>query len=264
MSRENLPAARPLLEECLSLSKKLGNRHFLTTNYFNLGTIDYLENSWDEAAFNFAESLRIAEEMGNKTMISCSLDGFAALAAACGNFEQSARIAGAAESLREAIGYEPEPAEEIFREKYLSRTRAALAPADFTAAYESGRGLDLSESIALTETTAFHFTTAFDENTAEIIIDNRRISRIVIEEEEEARSGEEDNNRFLGFFPFLPFSLSPLFTFSDNRRLRLVQPSDAFFIRRAVCTKQHPSTDDQRQSRACRPFARRKIICIYD
>jgi len=149
MCRGNLPAARPLLEECLALSKKLGSERISTTVYFNLGTIDYLEAFYESAAYNFAESLRIAEEMGNKTMIACALDGFAALAAACGNHEQSTRLAGAGAALREEIGCRLEPAEESFREKYLAKTRAVLNEKEAALLYEQGRAMNLEEAVIL-------------------------------------------------------------------------------------------------------------------
>ncbi len=182
MSRENLSAARPLLEECLKLSKKLVHNKLLTVTYFNLGTIDYLENLYETAAFNFTESLRIALEMNNKTIISCALDGFAALAVKSGNVTQSAKLSGAAESLRESIGYQIEPAEEIFRAKYLLKTRAALSLQDFTKAYEAGRRLDFAESIVLTEFRTFDFADDSDEETSEIIIETHEFSRIIIED----------------------------------------------------------------------------------
>jgi predicted ATPase len=153
MCRGNLPAARRLLEECLALSKKLGSERISTTVYFNLGTIDYLETFYESAAYNFAESLRIAEEMGNKTMIACALDGFAALAAACGNHEQSTRLAGAGAALREEIGCPLEPAEESFREKYLAKTRVVLNEKEAALLYEEGRAMNLEEAVILAKRT---------------------------------------------------------------------------------------------------------------
>jgi predicted ATPase/DNA-binding winged helix-turn-helix (wHTH) protein len=186
----NYSSARPLFEESLLLSKKLGGKRLLSIVHFNLGTIDYFNNEAEAASFNFAESLRIAQEMGNKLLISCAFDGFAALAAGNGNHLQSAKLAGAADFLRETIGYTVEPAEEIFREKYLTTARAALNPQDFTVAYETGRSLNFNESIALTKVRTFDFSDVSDENTSNIIIETHQISRIVIEEEIEDVSNE--------------------------------------------------------------------------
>ena len=183
MSRENPVSARPLLDECLTLSKKLGNKRLLSNTYLNLGIVYFLENEYDAAALKFSESLQTAQAMDDKKTISYTLDGFAALAAKSGNAEQSAKLAGAAETLRESVDYQIEPAEEIFREKYMAATRAALAPKDFTAAYKIGRSLDFSESIALTKIATFDFSDAFGENVSEIIIETRQISRIIIEKE---------------------------------------------------------------------------------
>ncbi len=183
MSRENLSAAQPLLEECLTLSKKLGNNKLLTVTYYNLGTIDYFDRSYQAANFKFSESLRIAEELSNLTMISCSLDGFAALAASSKNPERSARLAGAAESLRESIGYKIEPAEEIFCEKYLTKVRAQLDKKTFAALYEQGRRMNSGEAVALAISPK---TNEIDGEThyqpTEIIIENHSFSRVLVEE----------------------------------------------------------------------------------
>lgn len=191
MSKQNPSAARPLLEECLSLSQKLGNNRLLTTTRFNLGTIDCLEKRYETAAANFAESLRIAEEMGNKTMISCSLDGFAAIAAAQGNAEQSATLAGAAENLRESIGYKNEPAEEIFINDYLTKVRRSLDEKSFVTAFLQGRRLNLSEAVALAD------NSFFDGQINEIIIETHKFERIIIEEETDESDYEIKQINFL-------------------------------------------------------------------
>jgi predicted ATPase len=186
MSRENLSVARPLLEECLTLSKKLAHKKLLTVTYFNLGTINYFENSFETANFNFAESLQIAEEMGNTTMISCALEGFAALAVKSRNPAQSAKLAGAAESLRESIGYYIEPAEEIFRNNYLAETRASLDEKQFAALYANGLEMNSNEAVALAFNQNLPEKIEFDANENdylnEIIIENHTIERITIEE----------------------------------------------------------------------------------
>ncbi len=138
---------------------------------------------YESAAFNFAKSLRIAEEMGNKMMISCALDGFAALAIKNGNAEQSAKLAGAAENLRESIGYQIEPAEEIFRANYLKKVCTALNEKKFAALYEQGKTMNLDASIAFVKVFDSEFISDFDAETVEIVIENHSFSRIIIEEE---------------------------------------------------------------------------------
>lgn len=149
MCRGNFAAARPPLEESLELAHKIDDKRILTPVYFNLGVIDYFEGAYTSAAFNFGESLRIAELIGSLVMIACVLDGAGALAGVERNFEDSARLAGAADALREQVGCGLEPAEEAFREKYLAETRAAFDEEAMAANYETGRSTSLDESVTL-------------------------------------------------------------------------------------------------------------------
>jgi len=182
----NWSAARPPIEECLAISKKLDNKRILMTVHFNLGTIDYFENFYEASAFNFAESLRIAREMGNITFVSYALDGFAALAATGENYAKSAKLSGTAERLREEINYKIEPAEEIFREKYLAKTRAALDEKSFALLYAQGRALNSEEVSALAKQLINVRDTGevfdFNEMIEEIIVENHSFSRVIIEE----------------------------------------------------------------------------------
>ncbi|MBK8467513.1 MAG: winged helix-turn-helix domain-containing protein [Chloracidobacterium sp.] len=195
MCKGNHSAARVFLEECRVLSEKLGDRPVQTTIYYNLGAIDYFEGLYQKAALKFARSLRICKEMGFKSMMSCALDGFAALAAVGGNFELSARLAGVVDSLRESISYNNEPAEEAFRDDYLTKVHTALDENEFAAQYELGKTMNLDEALGLVvkrprledgqspdyghQNGDFYLT---DELT-EVVIQTRRISRVIIEEE---------------------------------------------------------------------------------
>jgi predicted ATPase/DNA-binding winged helix-turn-helix (wHTH) protein len=181
MTKGDFLAARPPLEECLQLAKKLGNDRLLTTTHYNLGTIDYHENKYHSAAFNFTESFRIARQMNDKTMISCSLDGFAALAAVEKNYELAAKLSGAAENLREEIGFQIEPAEEIFRHDYLTKIHRALDEKTFHALYEQGKTADVNETAALL--LKENFSAGNQNEFSEIIIETHSIERIIIEEE---------------------------------------------------------------------------------
>ena len=93
-------------------------------------------------------ALKTGNELGNKITISCSLDGFGAIAADRGGFDLAARLSGAAENLRESIGYNIEPAERVFRNDYLVKVRDAMAADAFEAEYERGCGLSLEDVLA--------------------------------------------------------------------------------------------------------------------
>lgn len=148
LCRGNLKSARTFFIECLELAVKHDAKRVQTVIYYNLGTVEFFEKRLDAAAANFIVSLRLAREIGWSTMIWCALEGFAALAVKNGAAEQSAFLAGAAEGLREKIGYLQEPAEEKFRELFLTETRAKLSEEKFSALYANGRAANLDEIIA--------------------------------------------------------------------------------------------------------------------
>ncbi len=175
MCQGNLAAARPLLEDCRSRLGLSEDKRLIMTVCNNLGMLDYHEGLYEAATSNFVEVLRIARETNNKIFISYALDGFAAIAGRSENAAQSAKLAGAAEYLRESIGYHIEPAEKTFRETYLSKVRSALNGHSFIAAYENGKILDLNEAVVLAEGSIVELDT-------EIIIETRKFERITIEE----------------------------------------------------------------------------------
>ena len=142
-------AARPLFEESLKISRRLGTKQFVCAILANLGAVTFAEGDYGAARHHFKEALATAQEMGNRTVVSLSLDGFAALAAERGDPDCAAQLAGAAEHLRESIGYEIEPADLSFREKYFSKLRAALSEVDLSASFERGRKLKPEEAVSL-------------------------------------------------------------------------------------------------------------------
>ena len=89
------------------------------------------------------------EIVGDKISISCLLDGLAALAVLRGETELAAKLAGAAERLRESINYNIEPAERRFRDAYVASLRTMLSEDDFSRAYGQGCKLKLDECVAL-------------------------------------------------------------------------------------------------------------------
>ena len=179
MCRGNFSAARPLLEECRSRLKTFENKRLMMTVYNNLGMLEYHEDSYQAATSNFAEVLKIARETNNKVFIAYALDGFAALAGRSENPAKSAELAGSAECIRETIGYHIEPAEEIFRDKYLSSLRSELDEKSFNAAYQIGQTLAEEEAVALAES----LYSESDWLDHEITIETYKFERVIIEEE---------------------------------------------------------------------------------
>ncbi|QYO66574.1 tetratricopeptide repeat protein [Leptolyngbya sp. 7M] len=134
--------ARKLFEEASQLFRTMDRKVALGDSLNNLGTSRFLTNDPIAANESFAEAARIAIDIGNKITLSHSLDGFGALRTAESNFHEAAKLAGAAESLRESLGYKNEPAELAFRESYLEKVRHRLSREDFESAYAEGVSSD--------------------------------------------------------------------------------------------------------------------------
>ncbi len=188
----NQSAARRLLEESLWILRKFGNKEAISNNLNNLGGVALEAGDFDAAQTYFTEALEMARAVGNKVNITDALSGFAALAANRGEAEKAVQLSGAAENLRQSIGYEREVCERRFCDSYMTKARRALDGKIFAEAFEQGKVLNLGEVVALahnstTENGSYgeQMKEAFSEfgEQTEIIIENHSFSRIIIEEE---------------------------------------------------------------------------------
>jgi non-specific serine/threonine protein kinase len=131
--------ARSYYEESLASHRRMGHSGGGSLTLCNLGAA-LVENGDAEAAMAcYHEALPHLRELGNWVAVSLGLDGLAAIAAARGEWERAARLAGAAEALRDASGAELEPADRSLRERCLHAVQAHLDEAAFEAATAVGR-----------------------------------------------------------------------------------------------------------------------------
>ncbi|MFL6469030.1 MAG: tetratricopeptide repeat protein [Pyrinomonadaceae bacterium] len=142
--------ARELTNQALIIFRKLGYREGVSTKLNSLGSSDFALGDYEKARAHFDEALAVAAELEEKINTRLIFDGFAALAAQNEDFLNSARLAGFAESLGASVGYAREPAEVLFRDKYMEKIRAALNDADFNSEYNAGLKLSLEEATKLT------------------------------------------------------------------------------------------------------------------
>jgi tetratricopeptide (TPR) repeat protein len=142
-------SARRLLEEALAICRRLGNKEGICGCLNNLGAVTYGEGDYEAAQEHYAEALKTSRELGDKVTISYSLNGFAALAARRGDVERAIKLTGAAQHLRESLGFEIEPAERRFCERYLIRLKTGTDEAAFADLLNQGRKLKLEEAAAL-------------------------------------------------------------------------------------------------------------------
>ncbi len=140
--------AKPHFEEAVDLFRSLENRTAVSDALNNLGAALVCLGETDRAAKCFEEAVRSARELSNRITISCSLDGFAAIAAETGDLRNASVLSGAAEALRELIGYKIEPAEARFRESYLSKLRRQLSDKELKELTDQGRDLSARDAVS--------------------------------------------------------------------------------------------------------------------
>jgi hypothetical protein len=94
------------------------------------------------------EGLALWRELGDQLGAAECLEGLAAIAAGTGEPARVARLLGAVEALREAMGTPQPPVERLDHEATVAATRAALGAAAFAAAWSEGQALTPEEAVA--------------------------------------------------------------------------------------------------------------------
>ena len=92
--------------------------------------------------------LAVNEADGDREGMAQSLACFGVLGAVCGRAEDAARLLGAAEAQRDALGNIAALPERASYERAAATARGVLGEAAFAAAWAAGRALPLDEAIA--------------------------------------------------------------------------------------------------------------------
>ena len=143
----NYAATRSLLEEGLAIRRELGDRRGIALSLGNLAELANTQGDAVSARAWAVESLAIGRELGDGRQICHALDRLGEVHAALGSVLIAARVWGAAQRLREAMGSADESVEHDPR---AIAARARLADdAAFDAAWQDGRGLTLEQAAAL-------------------------------------------------------------------------------------------------------------------
>ncbi len=95
----------------------------------------------EAAARLIGEGLPLAQELGSGLLSAICLEGLAVVYGAKAEGARAARLYGAAEALRLAIGATLSPADRAELERHLATTRATLDEASWEAAWADGRAM---------------------------------------------------------------------------------------------------------------------------
>jgi predicted ATPase/DNA-binding CsgD family transcriptional regulator len=140
--------ARALYEESVGLLRGIGSAFGLPFPLHNLGVLAWRRGEYVAALALEREALALRRDAGNKRGIALSLEGLAWLATSRRRPERAARLFGAAEALREAMGARLPPFRQDDHDRSLAAARAQLGAPAFAAAWAAGGELPLEAAIA--------------------------------------------------------------------------------------------------------------------
>jgi non-specific serine/threonine protein kinase len=162
-------AARSLRQEILAIGRELGDQGLIAGSLHDLGLIAYSQRDYQNARSLQEESLAIRRALGDRRGMAASLEALAALActgqgqrgadgvAGEGRLLEgettdaagaAARLLGAAQALREALGVSVPLSEQEAHHRAVSRAREILGEEAFAAAWVEGREMTLDQAIS--------------------------------------------------------------------------------------------------------------------
>ncbi len=133
--------------ESLAVAREAGDLFEIAYQLRMLGTDALRGGHYGQATTYFTESLTLCQEAGNRWTIEECLEGLAGVAAGHGHHERAARLLGAAEVLRKALGRDRSTFEQAAHDQRMASSRAGLGDAAFAAAWAEGRAMTLEQAV---------------------------------------------------------------------------------------------------------------------
>jgi excisionase family DNA binding protein len=146
-SRREFDRAEALLRECLKSAERRGDDYGVAVAHEGLGTVARDQGDDARALPHFAAGLAAHHRAGELWHAAWCLEGVALAGAETGP-AWAARLLGAAEVLRAAIGAPIPPPHRPAHDRVVAHIRARLGPEPFAAAWASGRSLALPGAVA--------------------------------------------------------------------------------------------------------------------
>jgi len=140
--------AAALHEEALALRRALEDTWGIAASLSNLGNVAHQQGDYARALALHEESLRLSRDIGTRDLVAAGLECLAWVAALQQRLRRAARLGGAAEGLRQALGVQLWPEERAGHERALQAMRVALGEEVFAAVWASGAALALEQAVA--------------------------------------------------------------------------------------------------------------------
>jgi len=147
--RGDYQRAAEMHQESLAIFRCLVYQYIgLSWAYHSLGETALGMGRLDEATRWLAQGLTISQTLSDQASVPWCLAGLGSVAALDEEPERAARLWGAAERLRQALGCRPAPAARATYERALATCRAQLGEEAFAAAWAEGQAMTLEQAIA--------------------------------------------------------------------------------------------------------------------
>jgi predicted ATPase/DNA-binding SARP family transcriptional activator len=140
--------ATALCEDALKRSREIGYKEGVAWSLNLLGVVAQRDGDEVRASACLIESLAGHAELGDRWRAASVLDALAALAREQREPRRSARLFGAAEALREAIGAPVPTCERPTRERNVAAARAGCDAKAFAQAWSEGHAMTLDQAAA--------------------------------------------------------------------------------------------------------------------
>jgi predicted ATPase len=146
MFEGDFASARPYLERALALVRARGDRGCEQQALMSLGDAAWGEGDGQGAMALYRESLQRAGAVGQRVRVMYCLERLGS-AGALGDFERAARLLGAAQAIRDAVGHRRPLYSVPEWDQDVAMARDALGDAAFEAAWAEGQAMPFDELV---------------------------------------------------------------------------------------------------------------------
>jgi predicted ATPase/class 3 adenylate cyclase len=145
--RGDLDRAQGLLEEALDIDRRLGDDWGAAVTTTNLGVVHLELGDIERARLMVKDAIRGFVEAGDLDGAADGIEALVGVASAEGRLIRSARLAGAAASLRDTLGIPRSPADEARFDRWLAPPRSDLGDDAFEGARAEGAAMTSDQAI---------------------------------------------------------------------------------------------------------------------
>ncbi|HXO18206.1 MAG TPA: tetratricopeptide repeat protein [Candidatus Dormibacteraeota bacterium] len=146
-AERNYERSEELFNECLRMQRAVGDTGSMYYSLSNLGAVAHRRGNYDVALARYHEALDLLDSIPNKSALAKTLEDLGATIAALGNPLRGARLLGAGDALRRAIGSPVFPSEKTDYDAEVARVRSMLGSEPFDVQWRIGGSITLQRAL---------------------------------------------------------------------------------------------------------------------